>query len=250
MCETLAAALPEPVPFAHLADYAADLERFGLGGWGWGVAWLDEDDGRIKVVRDTGRFVDQGRGDERLLRLRSRRFLVHLRRPSRLSTVAMADTQPFVAKGRYAFCHNGFLERAEQLRPRYADKLAGRADSEVGWVFFDEQLAAGVSPETALRQVDEAFGGNVNLGYLGEDGTVAVYSQNKENAIWQFRLGDADVAATALHSADESLFSLVFPSATDRRQIERATGSVIAGRLDGAPDGSLLTASVASDDKE
>lgn len=227
MCEMLAAAFPEPVAFEVVADFIGELERLGLGGFGWGVAHLDGDS--VRCVRNTGRYLDEGIGNAELMATASTRFLVHLRRPSRLSTVSMADTQPFLAEGRHAFCHNGFLARAEQLRPRFEEVLVGRADSEVGWAFFLERLATGIAPATALTEVDEAFGGTVNLGYLGADGTLAVYSRSDTNNMWRFRLGDAEIASTALHSSDESLFDLIFPGASDRQLLTPGSGATLAG---------------------
>lgn len=229
MCEILAAAFPEPRPFAEVADAVSKLEVYGLGGFGWGVAWLDRRG--VELRRGTGRYVDEGATDEGLLATASTRWLVHLRRPSRLSTVALADTQPFVDGHRMAFCHNGFLAQAEELRPRYQGRLAGRADSEVGWVYFQDRIAAGSSPEVALTETDRTFGGRVNFGYLGADGTLAVYNRNDDNAMWSFRIGDADMAASALHSADESVFDFVFPDATCRRLVEVATSVTVAGPL-------------------
>jgi hypothetical protein len=152
---------------------------------------------------------------------------VHLRRPNKLSTVQYADTQPFSRAGEFAFCHNGFLDRAETLRPHYADRLEGGADSEVGWCFFQERIDHGVEPAEALRQVDETFGGKVNLGYLDRAGTLAVYSDNVANAMWRFRHLDADMVSTGIHSDDDSLFTLVFPDATDQRLVPVGTGVVL-----------------------
>lgn len=219
VCEILAAAFPKPRPFSQLVDAVGLLEAYGLGGFGWGVAWIDER-GHVQARRDLGRFVDQGAVDEALGRQSSERFLIHLRRPSRLSTVALADTQPFVADDRVAFCHNGFLENAEELRRRYSGRLSGRADSEVGWVFLLDRLASGTPPELALMDLDRNFGGKVNLGYLGADGTLAVYARNDTNAMWSFRLEGADFVSSALHSDDESVFDRIFPGATHRRLVK------------------------------
>lgn len=232
MCEMLAASFPEPVEFAFLADQVGELERLGLGGFGWGVAWLDR--GRVVTVRDTGRYLEQGIGDSALRAVASERFLVHLRRPSRLSTVSLADTQPFADGSQHAWCHNGFLARAEELRPRFAKVLEGRADSEVGWAFFKERLAAGVGPVPALREVDEEFKGTVNLGYLGADGTTAVYSRSETNNMWRFRLGEAEIASTSLHSSDDSLFDLIFPEATSRQLLVPGSSLELAGPLPAA----------------
>jgi len=223
MCEMLAVAWERPLPLARLVDRVCDLERWGLGGFGWGVAWQTEDDA-VRVERGLGRFQDEAlsRGD--LLETTSTRFLVHLRRPNKLSTIQLADTQPFPEDGgQHAFCHNGFLERAEELRASFADQLGGGADSEVGWAFFKQQLAGGTSPENGLRAVDETFGGTLNMGYLDGTGSLLVYAHNKSNLMWQFGLTDGDVrgiaVSTALHSADETLFDVVFPDATHRRLV-------------------------------
>ena len=152
MCEILAVATDQPRPFSRLHDWVSLLETYGLGSFGWGVAWLDDPTGEVRVDRDIGRYIDQYKEHDGLMDVVSRRFLVHLRRPNKLSTVQLADTQPFFHGGDYAFCHNGFLSRAELLRPPYEARLTGGADSEVGWVFFQDRLAAGVKPVDALAR--------------------------------------------------------------------------------------------------
>src|SRR5579875_1199082 len=148
MCEMLAAAFDAPVRFAELHDRIASLEVYGLGSFGWGVAWLDGE--QVRVSRGLGRFVDEAADDGDLQAARSTRFLAHLRRPNKLSTVQLADTQPFSHGSDFAFCHNGFLQRAEQFRATYADRLAGGADSEIGWVLFTDRVREGTDPADAL----------------------------------------------------------------------------------------------------
>lgn len=230
MCEMLVAAFDEPRPFAQVAPVASGLEKLGVAGFGWGVAWLEEPEGAeaaIQVVRGLGRYDEEGQRDVGLMERESRRFMVHLRRPSQLSTVQMADTQPFLDGTQCAWCHNGYLDRAEELRGRYEGRLHGRADSEVGWEFFLDRRSEGVPPVDALRAVDDAFGGKVNLAYLGSDGELAVYSRNETNRMWSFRLDGALFAATDLHSADSSLFDLVVPKATDRVLLDPGTALVL-----------------------
>lgn len=221
VCEILAAAWARPTPYRHLHDWAADLERYGVASFGWGVAWIA--DGAVQVERGLGRYVDEAPWRTRLQTAESTRFLVHLRRPSKLSTIAPADTQPFLAGEEYAFCHNGFLERAEQYRAQYAERLSGSADSEVGWQFFDDQLRAGVEVTAALRAVDDRFGGQLNLGYLAGDGTLAVYTRNDTNALWRFDTDDGAFATTALHSDDESVFEFVYRGVDKRSLIPSGT---------------------------
>jgi predicted glutamine amidotransferase len=232
MCEMLVATFEEPRPFSEVAPLASGLEQLGVAGFGWGVAWLEEDaeGGRaVRVVRGLGTYRDEGHRSYALMEQASRRFMVHLRRPSRLSTVQAADTQPFLDGDRSAWCHNGYLERAEELRVRFEGRLAGLADSEVGWQFFLDRLHDGDDPLDALRAVDEAFGGRVNLAYLAADGELCVYSRNDTNRMWTFRLDDAVMAATDLHSADSSLFDLVVPRATDRHLLDPGSSLRLAG---------------------
>jgi hypothetical protein len=223
VCEILALACDEPRSFATVHGWAALLEHYGLGGFGWGVAWLDDDGAGVQVERGLGRYADEAESHDILMAATSRRFLVHLRRPNKLSTVQLADTQPFVHSGDYALCHNGFFDRAEALRPPYADRLFGGADSEVGWLFFQERLAAGVKPVDALVEVDETFQGKVNLGYLGADATLALYTRNVNNAMWQFEIDGAQLVSTGIHSDDDSVFQLVYPDSSDPRLVPTGT---------------------------
>jgi predicted glutamine amidotransferase len=216
VCELLLAAFPTARPFRDLVAVASGLEEFGVAGFGWGVAWLDEPQGAVRAVKGLGRFRDEGPHHVTLSTQTSRRFVVHLRRPSRLSTVQMADTQPFLDAESSAWCHNGFLARSEELRHQFVDRLHGRADSEVGWQYFLDRMVAGADPLDALRAVDDTFQGKMNLAYLGRDGDLCIYSRNSTNRLWRFSLDGGEMAATDLHSADSSLFDLVLQRASDR----------------------------------
>jgi|SRR5579862_9869441 len=237
MCELLVASFEEPRPFADMDTVACGLEGLGVAGFGWGVAWLEEGGAHptVRALKGLGCYREEGHRNDSLLHQVSRRFMVHLRRPSQLSTVQMADTQPFLDGDRSAWCHNGYLDRSEELRERFADRLFGRADSEVGWQLFLDEMAGGAEPLDALRAVDEAFGGKVNLAYLASDGDLCVYSRNETNRMWTFRLDDAVMAATDLHSADSSLFDLVVPRASDRALLEPGTALRMAPPLGGVP---------------
>jgi predicted glutamine amidotransferase len=229
VCELLVAAFETARPFRDVAPLAAGLEELGVAGFGWGVAWLDEPAGAVRAVKGLGRFRDEGRRKVALLTQTSRRFLVHLRRPSQLSTIQMPDTQPFLDGDRSAWCHNGFLARSEEMRPQFAGRLRGRADSEVGWQYFLDRTAEGIDALDALRGVDDAFGGKVNLAYLGRDGDLSIYSRNDTNRFWRFSLDGGEMAATDLHSADSSVFDLVMPRATDRAVIVPGSAVRLAG---------------------
>ena len=72
--------------------------------------------------------------------------LVHLRRPSRLSTLTLPDTQPFDdPAGRYAFSHNGDLRDYKSLRGTYREqgRIHGRADTEVGARWLEDAWHTG-----------------------------------------------------------------------------------------------------------
>ncbi len=239
MCELLTVAWPRPEPFARILPWALALERYGIAGFGWGVAW--QADGTVQRHRDSGRLVDDLTGQAHLAGVRSQHFLVHLRRPSQLSTTALADTQPFLADGgAFAFAHNGRLDGAEAWRERIAAQLHGRADSEVGFRLFEALLAEGMTAAAALPAVHQRLGGTANLAVLPAVGPPLVYAGAPGNAVRRFRLEGAVAASTSLHSADQALFTLCFPGATDHRQVAPGTvGVTEAGPGPAAPTASM-----------
>jgi predicted glutamine amidotransferase len=232
MCEVLAVAWEHAEPFGTILPWARDLERLGVAGFGWGLAWLDEDASTVRGYRTTSSLADDPDGAAALEDIRSRRFIVHVRRPSKLSTIDEGDSQPFFDEGRgCAFCHNGLFARAEDFRDRYADRLRGRADSEVGFHYLLDLLDEGRRPADALPRALEELGGRGNLAYLGRDGTLVVMAGHPENDMWRFQLGSAVAAATALHSADESMFDMVFAEATDRRKLAPLEVAELSGPI-------------------
>jgi hypothetical protein len=223
MCEILALAVSEPRSFGDVLPWAAEVERLGIAGFGWGVAWTEP--GGVRRYRSSRSLAEDSPGRDAVAGVRSDRFLVHLRRPSKLSTVQLADSQPFLdadeedGVGWMAFCHNGYLERHADLRSRYEARLRGGADSEVGFEYFRERLMGGEDPARALADVHRRLGGTANLGYLGSDGSLLVYGGYPGNPLWRFEHGGATVAATALHSDDDSLFDSLFMGATGRMRV-------------------------------
>ncbi len=225
MCEILLVVWSEPQPFERILPWGLELERLGVGGFGWGVAWRDGDE--VRRYRNPVRLSDDPTGRADLISTRSTHFLLHLRRPSQLSTVALADTQPFLSDGgSFAFVHNGRLSGAAEFRDRFPGKLSGHADSEVGFRLFEQLLEEGVAPAEALSDVHRQMGGNANLAVLPARGEALFYAGHKDNDGWRFELDGAAVASTALHSADEAVFSLCFPMASRRTRL--ALGEVAA----------------------
>lgn len=218
MCEILLVAWPEPQPFERVLPWALGVERLGVAGFGWGLAWRR--DGRILHYCNEGRLSDDRAGRARLGAVASTHFLVHMRRPACLSTVGLPDTQPFVAEDRsFGFAHNGHLGVTPPLRRAFAPRLRGRADSEVGFQLVDSLLATGQPPELALAAMHRKMGGSANLAYLPAEGDPLAYAGNPLNPFWRFRLEGAEVASTGLHSGDDSLFSMCFGGASLRRSI-------------------------------
>jgi predicted glutamine amidotransferase len=223
MCEILAVAWPEPRPFADIAGWARAMEHYGSARFGWGVAWLDESAAgpRVCAHLSTGQMAADEAVAGDLGAVRSSRFLVHLRRPTMLSTIQMADTQPFTdGNNDLAFCHNGVFKEYRTLRHLYAGRLKGDSDSHIGFCMVQDARADGAAISDALAAAHAKLGGNANLATLDARGAVALYSKHETNRFWTFRVGDARVAATGLHSADESLFALVFPQAGGRSLVD------------------------------
>jgi len=234
MCEHYVARAAEPFRLEDLWEFTARLERFGIAGFGWGAAWIDGT-GRIASYRDVGAFRDDP-GRDGVGRTETTSALVHLRRPSKLSTLGMADTQPFDdPAGRYSFSHNGDLlnHRAFRARFRAQGRLHGRADTEVGARWLEDAWHDGEPVPHLLGALHDTFGGNANLAVLTAGGGSYHYAGNRENPVFTFRLGRIGIAGTGLYSIDRSLFRFAARGATDRRLVP--IGTTIALDVEGWP---------------
>jgi hypothetical protein len=217
MCEQFVARAAEPFRLDQLWPLAERLERFGLAGFGWGATWLLPGGG-LQTYRDTRAFRDDP-GRETVGALETTSLLVHLRRPSRLSTLQLADTQPFDdPAGRFSFSHNGDLRdyRAARNRFRQQGRIHGRADSEVGQRWLEDAWSDEEPVAHLLAALHDGFGGEANLAVLTRDGTPHHYAGNPQNPVFAFRLGRIGVASTALYSIDRSVFAYAAKGATDR----------------------------------
>ena len=221
MCEHFVARSAEPFRLDELWPFTERLEQFGLAGFGWGAAWLTpastlDSHVDVRAFRDDPAATDVGA-------VETTAVLVHLRRPSKLSTLQLADTQPFVdPAGRFAFSHNGDLREIRDARRRYVaeGRIHGRADTEVGARWLEDAWATMPSPAAALRCMHETFHGQANLAVLRADGAAVAYAGNTDNPIYTFRLGRIGIASTALYSIDRSLFQFAARGATDRRVVK------------------------------
>jgi glutamine phosphoribosylpyrophosphate amidotransferase len=224
MCEHFIARAAEPFRLDELWPFADRLEHFGMAGFGWGAAWLGPD-GELAIHRDTRAFRDDPSAAA-VGANETTSVLVHLRRPSKLSTLQLADTQPFLdPAARFAFSHNGDLSRHREFRPRYQaeGRIAGRADTEVGARWLEDAWDDCPSPGAGLRALHDAFGGEANLAVISAGGSVVHYAGNEENPVFSFRLGRIGVVSTALYSIDRSLFALAAPGASERRLVRPGT---------------------------
>ena len=232
VCEHFVARSSRPFRIDVLWSFTEKLERFGIAGFGWGAAWRAAD-GRLESYRDVRAFRDDP-ARERVGAIETSSLLVHLRRPSRLSTLGEPDTQPFPdPAGRFVFSHNGDLAGHKPWRERYRaeGRIHGKADSEVGQRWLEDHWSATTAAGEVLCSLHEVFGGQANFALLEKDGAVHSYAGNRENPVFTFHLGDIRLASTGIYSLDRSLFTFVAPGATDRRMVRLRTGVTLG------PDG-------------
>jgi glutamine phosphoribosylpyrophosphate amidotransferase len=234
MCEQFIARAAEPFRLEELWPFAERLERFGIAGFGWGAAWVGAD-GQLVLHRDLRAFRDDP-ARTRIGAVETTAVLVHLRRPSKLSTLTIPDAQPFDDPAhRFAFSHNGDLRdyRRDRARYRATGRIHGRADTEVGARWLEDAWRADVPVPQLLAALHDRFGGQANLAVLTADGTPHHYAGNSENPVFTFRLGRLGLASTGIYSLDRSVFRYVAPSATDRRLVRAR--SVVALDRAGTP---------------
>jgi glutamine phosphoribosylpyrophosphate amidotransferase len=220
MCEHYVARASEPFRLDELWSFTERLERFGMAGFGWGASWRTAG-GELATHRDIRAFRDDPAAAA-VGAHETTSVLVHLRRPSKLSTLQLADTQPFVdPAGRFAFSHNGDLKRHAEFRSRYRaeGRIHGRADTEGGARWVEDAWDDCASAGGALRALLATFEGEANLATIDPSGDVAHYAGNEENPVFSFRLGRNGIVSTALYSIDRSLFQLAAPDATHRRLV-------------------------------
>jgi glutamine phosphoribosylpyrophosphate amidotransferase len=217
MCEQFVARAASPFRIDSLWEFTERLEHYGIAGFGWGATWLDGDGG-LRSHRDLGSFADD-KASEAVGRNETRALLVHLRRPSKFSTIGPADTQPFDdPAGRYSFSHNGDLENHRAFRAAYrsAGRLHGKADTEVGARWLEDAWAGAASVPAVLGKLHATFGGHANLAVLTRAGEAHHYAGNDENPVFTFELGPVRVVSTGMYSLDRSMFKYVAPEATNR----------------------------------
>src|SRR5690349_10254779 len=187
MCEQYVAVASAPFPIGALWPMTERLERFGLAGFGWGATWLGAD-GQLHSHRDIGSFREDP-ARERVGNELTRALLLHLRRPSKFSTIGIPDTQPFDdPAGRYSFSHNGDLANDGAFRGRYreAGRLHGKADTEVAARWLEDAWPRDGGSPAALRSLHETFGGHANLAVLTRQRAAHHYAGNDESPVFTY----------------------------------------------------------------
>jgi hypothetical protein len=231
MCEHFVARSADPFALADLWEFTSRLERYGIAGFGWGAGWLDGE-GTLRTYRTTDAFRADHAGQRSVGEIETTSVLVHLRRPSRLSWLSDADAQPFMdPAGRFVFSHNGDLRAWRKFRSAYRDagRIHGRADTEVGQRWLEDNWRVDEPAGHLLGALHDVFGGQANLAVLTAEGSAHHYAGNSENPVFSFRLGRIAVASTGIYSLDRSLFRFVAPGATDRRPIPLRTTVSLSG---------------------
>ena len=237
MCEHFIARAAEPFRLDDLWPFAERLERFGLAGFGWGAAWLGGD-GRLASYRDVRAFRDDP-GREAVGGAETTVALVHLRRPSRLSTLTLADTQPFDdPAGRFAFSHNGDLRdyrRAARdgTAPRAGSTVAptprsGRAGSRTRGTGTSRSASCWPRSTTGSAARPTSPSSPPTARRITTPGTARTRSSRSGS-------GAIGIVSTGLYSLDRSLFRFAAPGATERRLVR--PGTTVSLDRDGSADG-------------
>ena len=165
--------------------------------------------------RDTRAFRDDP-GDGRGRCGKTTSVLVHLRRPSRLSTLDLADTQPFVdPAGRFASATTATsVTRPPGRRTAGPGRIHGRADTEVGARWLEDAWRDD-APGAHLRPPCTSDSGARRTCVLAADGTPYAYAGNSENPVFTFELDGIGIATTGIYSTDRSVFRYAASGATE-----------------------------------
>ncbi len=201
-----------PVEIQDVLNWSRLLDQYGLASFGWGITWTDGN--RLFRYRSVLGIRQDPTAEDALRGLLLTRGFIHLRRPSRMSTIGHLNAQPYQSPdARWAFAHNGYFARYREYVAAYQSELQGTSDSEVGFLLCRDQLSQGLSLEESLKETHRLLEGKANLMALDTEGRLAVYAGNPENFLYTFSVGTVHLAATSLHSPDHFIFDTIFPSA-------------------------------------
>ena len=243
MCEHFVARAAEPFRLDELWPFTERLERYGIAGFGWGAAWIDDDGGAAQPSR-RARLPRRPRGR----RWRSGHG-AHDRGPRPPApAVEAVDARParhpaVRRPGRaLRFSHNGDLRDYRSLRR----DVPGRRVASTAGPTPRSGRAGSRTPGGRTRPVadllgalHDRFGGQANLAVLTADGDPApLRRQQREPGVQPSGSGRIGIVSTGIYSLDRSLFRFVAPEATDAAP--RPPGTTVSLDRNGNADADVV----------
>lgn len=221
MCEMLALQSSKPFQLSTALQFGLTIEKFGIARFGWGVSWVQ--DGVLQNYRSELGLAEDEQGQQQLAGQLATSCLIHLRRPSFLSTIALENSQPYLADGEFAFGHNGYLADHVLWREEFAEAVQGQSDSEMGFHLYRQRLAT-ESPVDAINSTlrDTVGQGEANVIVLHRDESLVAAGSNERNPMYWFAGSDFTGIVTGLHSLDQYLFTHLLPWVERHTQITQA----------------------------
>lgn len=223
MCEILAIHAEQPIAVEEVLRYATLLDEYGVAGFSWGITWRT-DSGYLKRYKAVEGIRRDPIGLKSLSGVMARQYLVHLRRPSLMSTISFVNAQPYLdIYSQIAFAHNGYFTNHREFRSYYQTQVVGTSDSEIGFLHYNRLLQTGLEAGDALCATHDELGGDANIAVMTADGSMHFYAGHHDNAVYAFRINDAKFVATALHSADDYVLQVVFPNSESAERVQPKT---------------------------
>lgn len=218
MCEMMGIKSEHPMPIESALKYALLLEKYGVAGFGWGIAWRAEN-GELFRYRNETNLEQDKKGPNRLNGVFSKEYLIHLRRPTQLTKIAEENTQPFISEDKTkSFAHNGYFTSLDAVPVQENSENA--SDSLVGFHYLTSLLKENkINRESALLKLHDELKGEANLALLFSDGDLLFYSGNKDNDLYSFQINGCKFISTSLHSKDQFIFQEIFKGAEEIKRI-------------------------------
>ncbi|WDL97618.1 class II glutamine amidotransferase [Alicyclobacillus sp. ALC3] len=221
MCEMLALQSAKPFELGTAFQLGLTIEKFGIARFGWGVSWVQ--DGVLQNYRSELGLGEDVQGRQRLAGESATSCLIHLRRPSFLSTIAVENSQPYLAEGEFAFGHNGYLADHVRWREVFAQVVQGQSDSEMGFHLYKQRLVTEAPADAINSTLRDTIGrGEANVIVLNRDESLVAAGSNERNPMYWFAGADFTGIVTGLHSLDQYLFTDLLTWVEQRTQIRDA----------------------------
>lgn len=219
MCRLLGYVSDRPTSLVEVlgrADFEAFTALTEFHDDGWGTAWYDADDGRLRRTASAGSARDDTTYDDLAERRLGRAGLLHLRWASPGLPIRPENTHPFVA-GEVAMAHNGHIAPIDRLE-RLLDgtsraALRGDTDSERYFRFVLQCMAAAGDEEAGLVSavatlVEEFPTASLNALLLTPARLFAVHVNSR--AAIPPALKGMGIAAERVRHTDDEYFAMDF----------------------------------------